>query len=76
MLINFDVNVSALKPQHGEIIKEKLIPFLLAATKFLGPGDYKLRCIGLASATGSFDVNAQLSDARALNSANFSLLSG
>jgi len=43
-LINFDVDVSTLKPQHEKIIEEKLVPFLLAATKFLGPGDYKLRC--------------------------------
>ena len=73
LLTNFDVNVSVLKPQHKQIITAKLVPFLLSATKALGPGEYKLRCVGLASATGSFEGNAQLSDLRALNSANFAI---
>ncbi|HEU4893390.1 MAG TPA: hypothetical protein VFT47_17670, partial [Vicinamibacterales bacterium] len=72
-LINFDVNVSALKIQHRKLIADKLTPFLLAATKALGPGDYKLRCVGTASATGSFQNNARLSDERALNAARFAI---
>jgi len=56
-LINFAVNHTELRPQHYPIVDQKLIPFLLAATKALGPGDYKLRCVGTASATGSFYGN-------------------
>ncbi len=74
-LINFAVNHTELRPQHYPIVDQKLIPFLLAATKALGPGDYKLRCVGTASATGSFDGNAVLSDGRALNAAKYAIKS-
>jgi hypothetical protein len=72
-LINFEVNISTLRPQHRTIIEKKLVPFLLAATKFLGPGDYELRCAGTASATGTFSRNGVLSDERAHNAAIFAI---
>jgi hypothetical protein len=72
-LINFKVDESKLQPQHEAIIKKELVRFLLAATKALGPGEYKLRCVGSASATGSFDRNAVLSDERAYNAAEFAI---
>jgi hypothetical protein len=72
-LINFEVNVSALRPQHKQIITGKLVPFLLSGTKSLGPGNYDLRCVGMASATGGFDRNAILSDERAFNAATFAI---
>jgi hypothetical protein len=70
-LINFKVDHTELQPQHKPIIETKLIPFLLKATQALGPGDYHLRCRGTASATGTFDGNARLSDGRAMNAANY-----
>jgi hypothetical protein len=70
-LINFGVNHPELQPQHKPIIETKLIPFMLSATKSLGPGEYHLRCRGTASATGTFDNNARLSDGRAMNAANY-----
>ncbi|BBU32157.1 hypothetical protein BTHE68_58910 (plasmid) [Burkholderia sp. THE68] len=64
-LINFAVGVGELREEHKRLIEAKLVPFLLAATKALGPGDWHLLCVGMASASGSFSMNEQLSDRRA-----------
>jgi hypothetical protein len=73
-LIDFVVaDPNLRKPEHELIIQQKLIPFLLAATDALGPGNYILRCKGFGSATGSFDLNDKLSEARAKNAATFAI---
>jgi hypothetical protein len=72
-LTNFVVNVSSLRDEHRKIIEKKLLPFLLAATKALGPGEYNLLCLGSASATGTFARNGVLSDERAENSAEYAI---
>jgi hypothetical protein len=72
-LINFKVGHSELREQHKTIITNKLVPFLVAATKALGPGDYNLRCAGFGSASGTFDLNDELSKGRAEASAGFAI---
>ena len=72
-LINFEVNRAELRSQHKTIIEQKLVDFLVKATKALGPGQYLLRCKGFCSATGSFPYNEALSQNRANNALNYAI---
>ncbi|MDR3555350.1 MAG: hypothetical protein P4L55_11390 [Syntrophobacteraceae bacterium] len=65
VLTNFDVNVSDLKPQHKPIIDRLVIPFIEKFVKMWGGGTYNLTVVGSASASGGWELDMDLSAARA-----------
>lgn len=66
----FDTNKSSIVPGHEKVLREKIVDFMVRAVRSLGPDpDYKLKVLGMASATGDHEYNAQLAGKRAYNSA-------
>ncbi len=66
----FDTNQSTILPGHEKIIREKVLDFLIRAVRALGPDpDYRLKVLGMTSASGNAEYNAQLAGKRAYNSA-------
>jgi hypothetical protein len=52
------------------VIREKVLDFLIQAVRTLGPDpDYRLKVLGMTSATGDAEYNAQLAGKRAYNAA-------
>src|SRR4051812_25030627 len=69
LFIFFEVNKSTVLPPHDNIIKEKVVNFLVKAIRALGPDEYNLSVLGMASGSGPRDFNRDLAGQRAYNSA-------
>jgi len=68
LFILFERNQAAILPGHDKVIRDKAVDFLVKAVRALGPDNYNLNVLGMASATGSRDYNRDLAGQRAYNS--------
>ena len=70
LYILFDTNESTILPGHEKVIREKVVDFMVRAVRALGPDpDYKLKVLGMTSATGDQEYNSTLAGKRAYNAA-------
>lgn len=66
----FDTNESKILPGHEKPIRDKVVDFMVRAVRALGPDDdYKLKVLGMTSATGDHEYNSILAGKRAYNAA-------
>ena len=69
LFILFERNQAAILPGHDKVIRDKAVDFLVKAVRALGPDNYNLSVLGMASATGFSDYNRELAGQRDYNSA-------
>ena len=72
-VVNFTPNSSTLLSAHKAVIDRLIVPFLVKATKHLGPAEYSLNVLGSASATGTAEHNYELGAQRAYNAALYAI---
>jgi hypothetical protein len=72
-IVNFTPNDATLLAGHKAAIERLVVPFIVRATKFLGPAAYHLNVTGSASATGTAEHNYNLGTQRAYNAAAYAI---
>jgi len=62
LFILFERNQAAILPGHDKVIRDKAVDFLVKAVRALGPDNYNLSVLGMASATASATTTATWRD--------------